>query len=717
MERVLHTNKEGLNFLEGEKQMGENLDQGQAKKAAKPVKQKDNKAKKKNKKKGFVWSIRNKLLVSFLAVLLVPSVTIGMITLLIADQTVEGQLMDSAKQSVSTTNSIIETHVNAKIHDINYFAESIRTDMLSGDGGLSALEVKLQQYVGLHPDALNIFVGTEDGTMVRGKEKTGSAQGSSYDPREREWYKLAMANPGKPAVSAVSKNTDGVTVVFISKTLEDQSGVVGLSLDLTELSEQASIKVGKEGYVIIMDPERNYISSPVVESGTHETSEALDPMFAEQEGSFDYTYNGDSKMMIFSTNEATGWKIGGTMFQSELSHASKDIRMATLIVILAATFLTLIFILWFTRSMLRPIRRLQESARAVSKGDLTVKMETGRKDEVGDLAKYFERMVDNLRMMILGVQETTEQVSASSQELSASAEQTTKAIEHSTLSIQELAEGAEQQVKSVTDGSGQMSRMVEDVRMMSERVQSITQNMRNTSGAAYSGNEAAGQAMDQMSSIQETVEQLAVVVQSLNARSTEIGNMVNVIATISKQTNLLALNASIEAARAGDAGRGFAVVAGEVRKLAEESGSSAAQIGELVHNIRLDMDAAMDAMTAAQTRVEDGIQAVNTSGQSFAQIRVAVEDAAHTLDDLSQTTKQLEEGAARVAQAMNDISVVTQESAANTESVSASSEEQLASVEEIASSSAHLNSMAEQLQGLLGMFKMVEDTPKNKDQA
>ena len=62
--------------------------------------------------------------------------------------------------------------------------------------------------------------------------------------------------------------------------------------------------------------------------------------------------------------------------------------------------------------MLRPIKRLPGSAKAVSKGDLTVKMETGRKDEVGELAKYFERMVDNLRMMILGVQETTEQVSA-----------------------------------------------------------------------------------------------------------------------------------------------------------------------------------------------------------------------------------------------------------------------------------------------------------------
>ncbi|MDQ0722999.1 methyl-accepting chemotaxis protein [Paenibacillus sp. W4I10] len=682
-------------------------------KAAKPAKPKHNQNKKK-KKKGFVWNIRNKLLVSFLAVLLLPSLAVGLITLTMAEDGVQGQLVDSAMQSVSTANTIVESQVNNKIHDINYFADALDPSLIKGENDSPEIQVKLEQYLGLHPDALNIFIGTEEGVMVRGKAKTGNAQEANYDPRERDWYKLAMEKPGTAVVSAVSKNTDGIAVVFISKTLKDQSGVVGLSMDLTDLQEQASIKVGQEGYVIIMDANKNYVVSPVIDAGTQETSGMLDEMYEGPEGQFDYVFNEQPKMMIFSTNEATGWKIAGTMFKSEITNASKDIRMATFIVILAATFLTLIFIIWFTRSMLRPIKRLQESARAVSKGDLTVKMETGRKDEVGDLAKYFERMVDNLRMMILGVQETTEQVSASSQELSASAEQTTKAIEHSTLAIQELAEGAEHQVNSVRDGSGQMSRMAEDVRLMSERVQSITANMRNTSGAASSGNEAAGQAVVQMNSIQETVEQLGTVVRSLNARSVEIGSMVDVIASISKQTNLLALNASIEAARAGDAGRGFAVVAGEVRKLAEESGSSAGQISELVHNIRQDMDTALIAMNAAQTRVGEGIQAVNTSGQSFAQIREAVEDAVHTLDDLSATTKQLESGASHVAKAMSDISNVTQESAANTESVSASSQEQLASVEEIASSSAHLNSMAEQLQGLLGMFKMVEDTPKDK---
>ncbi|PYE47361.1 methyl-accepting chemotaxis protein [Paenibacillus barcinonensis] len=682
-------------------------------KEGKETKLSPGKNKKKSKKKAFVWSIRYKLLLSFLCVLILPSLAVSFVTLTISEDTVQEQLSDSAMQSVTTVNKIVESHVNSKIFDINFFSDSLDPALVKGEEDSTELQKKFVQYLGLHPDVVNIFVGSTEGVMVRGKPTASSLRGEAFDPREREWYKLAMNKPGTVAVSPVTKNTEGLPVVFISKTLKDQSAVIGLSLDLTDLRDQAQAKVGSEGYVIIEDGNQNYVVSPVKEVGTKDTSGVMNQMYESKEGQFEYIFEGRPKMMIFTTNEATGWKIAGTMFKSEVTDASKEIRLATLIVLLASVLLATLYIFWFTGSMIRPIKRLQENARAVSKGDLTVKMDSRRKDEVGELAKYFERMVDNLRMMILGVQETAEQVSASSQELSASADQTTKAIEHSTVAMQELAEGAEQQVSSVKEGSEEMERMADDVRLMSERVQSITTSMRDTSGAAFSGNEAAGQAVEQMNIIQETVQQLGQVVHNLHDRSIEIGSMVDVIASISKQTNLLALNASIEAARAGDAGRGFAVVAGEVRKLAEESGSSAAQIGELVHNIRRDMDAALTAMNTTQSRVDEGLQAVNTSGQSFAQIREAVEDAVHTLDELSATTKQLEIGASHVVQTMTDISNVTQESAASTESVSASSQEQLASVEEIASSSAHLNSMAEQLQGLLGMFKMNDDKAKD----
>lgn len=144
-------------------------------KAAKPAKPKHSQNKKK-KKKGFVWNIRNKLLVSFLAVLLLPSLAVGLITLTMAEDGVQGQLVDSAMQSVSTANTIVESQVNYKIHDINYFADALDPTLIKGENDSPELQLKLEQYLGLHPDAMNIFVGTTDGVMVRGKPTASSTR-------------------------------------------------------------------------------------------------------------------------------------------------------------------------------------------------------------------------------------------------------------------------------------------------------------------------------------------------------------------------------------------------------------------------------------------------------------------------------------------------------------------------------------------------------------
>ncbi|WP_434748282.1 hypothetical protein [Paenibacillus amylolyticus] len=102
-------------------------------KPVKPVKTKENKNKKKTKKKTFVWNIRNKMLVSFLVVLLVPSLAIGLVSLYIAEDTVQEQLNDSALQSVSTANKIVETQVNSKIYDINFFSDSLDSTFIKGE--------------------------------------------------------------------------------------------------------------------------------------------------------------------------------------------------------------------------------------------------------------------------------------------------------------------------------------------------------------------------------------------------------------------------------------------------------------------------------------------------------------------------------------------------------------------------------------------------------
>ncbi|MEI2536778.1 methyl-accepting chemotaxis protein, partial [Acinetobacter baumannii] len=134
------------------------------------------------------------------------------------------------------------------------------------------------------------------------------------------------------------------------------------------------------------------------------------------------------------------------------------------------------------------------------------------------------------------------------------------------------------------------------------------------------GNEVIGQIINQMSLIQNAVQDLSSIIYSLETRSKEISDIVTVITGISNQTNLLALNASIEASRAGAAGRGFAVVADEVRKLAEQTEASAKDIAKLIGETQAETEDAVVSMQKGSKEVETGISLVQSSGDFFEKI-------------------------------------------------------------------------------------------------
>ena len=134
------------------------------------------------------------------------------------------------------------------------------------------------------------------------------------------------------------------------------------------------------------------------------------------------------------------------------------------------------------------------------------------------------------------------------------------------------------------------------------------------------GNEVIGQIINQMSLIQNAVQDLSSIIYSLETRSKEISDIVTVITGISNQTNLLALNASIEASRAGAAGRGFAVVADEVRKLAEQTEASAKDIAKLIGETQAETEDAVVSMQKGSREVETGISLVQSSGDFFEKI-------------------------------------------------------------------------------------------------
>jgi len=196
------------------------------------------------------------------------------------------------------------------------------------------------------------------------------------------------------------------------------------------------------------------------------------------------------------------------------------------------------------------------------------------------------------------------------------------------------------------------------------------------------------------------------VVTALGERSSEIGQIVDTISSISEQTNLLALNAAIEAARAGEHGRGFAVVADEVRKLAESSQEAAHRISALIEETRRDTDNAVAGMQAGSEEVRVGTENIMSMGESFRKIIEIVENVSGQVQEISTAISGMAVSGQEIVGHIRTIGESSRSAAEEAETVSAATEEQSASVQEIAHASNELAKMAMDLQKEVQKFKV-----------
>ncbi|WP_237391992.1 methyl-accepting chemotaxis protein [Paenibacillus dendrobii] len=650
------------------------------------------------------FTIKRKLLITYLIVLLVPSFMIGILSYESAKNANAKDMMNSALESTKSADNIVTQNVQAKIDDLTYLLQQPYVNRAIADpmGKSGELKLQFRQYMTMHKDVKDIILGIDGGSFIRASEDPLPQQ---YDVTKQDWYIRALKQGKTATISPVFKAANGKMAVSISQAASSGNGVLSIELNLDNIRTLTNLKLGIEGYIFITDQAKNYVVHPKY-TGQLAVGDFLKPMYAGAEGQFSYTFENEKKRMAFTTNKLTGWKIAGSMYEDEIEASATGIRNSVIIVMAVSILAALVIIFLNIRSIIRPITKLTQATERISQGDLTENIDTSSKDEIGNLSRHFQAMVDSLRLMIVNVQDITGQVSMSAKGLSTGADQTTRAIENVTEAIQEVAVGSDQQLRSVEKSMESMDVMS----MQSERIRShmddASAKMSRTSASAEEGHAAVEDVTGKIQGIHTTVSDLDGIVSHMNERTSRIGEIVTLIGDISKQTHLLALNASIEAARAGEHGRGFAVVAVEVRKLAEQSGHSAQRIEELVLGLRTEMQRVLAAMDDAKGRVSEGIQAADVTGKSFTRIRKAVQGAADGIHSAAEASKELARNGENAVESIRHIQGISEIAADNTQSVSASAQEQLASIEEIASSAEHLSRLAEQLQELVSKFRI-----------
>lgn len=385
----------------------------------------------------------------------------------------------------------------------------------------------------------------------------------------------------------------------------------------------------------------------------------------------------------------------------------KDIINLVLVLGIIAILTGLIIAYYMGRIISNPVTAIAASAEKIASGDLTTEdIKVKNKDEIGELANSFNQMSRNLREMIHQVGSNAEQVAASAEELTASAEQTSQATEQIVHTMQEVAVGVDNQVKSVEETSRTVNEMAAGIQQVANNAQNVSCSAIEVSEKASQGGQTIQSAVQQMNSINVSFSGMSEMVKGLGVRSSEIGNIIEVITGIADQTNLLALNAAIEAARAGEHGRGFAVVADEVRRLAEQSSQSSQQISVLIATIQDETKKAVQSMDVAANEVLSGIGVVNKAGQSFEEIESSINEVTTQIQEVSSAVQQMAAGSEQIVQTMKFIAEISETASSGAQGVSAATEEQLASMEEIASSANALSTMAEELQMLIGRFKI-----------
>ncbi|WP_445209860.1 methyl-accepting chemotaxis protein [Bacillus spizizenii] len=649
-------------------------------------------------------SITRKLLVSFLSILIIPVVILAVIAYQSASSSLDRQMMGSALENVQQLNEIINTTIGEKENSAAYFSEWLTKERYNAKSNASIKE-KFSQYISINKDVESIYTSDKNGRFTRYPDLQ---MPSDYNPVERDWYKKAVANKGKVVVTDPYKTASTNTmVVTIAQQTKDGSGVIAINMTIENLLKTTKkVNIGKQGYAFIMTKDKKVVAHPNETSGTELKGDWLEKMLNDDKGDFQYTLDGDKKKMAFDTNKLTGWKIGGTMYLDEIHEAAKPVLHIALIVLATAIIIGIIVMTLIIRSITTPLKQLVGSSKRISEGDLTETIDIRSKDELGELGKSFNNMASSLRSLIHTIQDSVDNVAASSEELTASAAQTSKATEHITLAIEQFSNGNEKQNENIETAAEHIYQMNDGLTNMAQASEVITDSSVQSTEIASEGGKLVHQTVGQMNVIDKSVKEAEQVVRGLETKSKDITNILRVINGIADQTNLLALNAAIEAARAGEYGRGFSVVAEEVRKLAVQSADSAKEIEALIIEIVKEINTSLGMFQSVNQEVQTGLDITDKTEISFKRISEMTNQIAGELQNMSATVQQLSASSEEVSGASEHIASISKESSAHIQDIAASAEEQLASMEEISSSAETLSSMAEELRDMTKRFKI-----------
>ncbi|GJM70224.1 hypothetical protein HMSSN036_24400 [Paenibacillus macerans] len=492
-----------------------------------------------------VRTLRNRMLLIFAVLLIIPNLVVAYSSYTSASGQLRSKMEESVKSNVNLLDETLNQIIEAESRNVEQLVMQINSAQI--DAKSPEVQELMELFMEKHPELEVLTVGNQNGAWMKAPDPGKQ----DYDPRDRDWYKAAMKAPKETVIiDPFTSSTTGHYNLFISRALADGQGAITVSLDLAQLNEMVkAIRLGKNGYIYIMDRNSKFVSHPTNAIGEEAAGNQIAKIQGTESGFMEYVNPKTdlSQSVFFTTNKLTGFKVVGVLELQEFSEASMPIFWTSMIVLAISLVVAGIVLFFVIRLITRPIEQLNHSARRVSEGYLNEDVVVKRKDEIGQLAENYNGMLASLRTMVQEMSETASQLAASSEELTAGTEQNAKAVEHVVELVQEASGDAESQAASSAESAKTMEEMSMGIRKIAEASSTIVQSSSQTVSDVQNGSEKVAQVGLQMEEIRRSTRESAELMQQMSELSAFVAEMSGSISDIAGQTNLLALNAAIEA--------------------------------------------------------------------------------------------------------------------------------------------------------------------------
>ncbi|KZN16878.1 chemotaxis protein [Pseudomonas fluorescens] len=612
-------------------------------------------------------SIQWQLILSMGTALLVSILIVVGVYTLVVDRLAQRYLVEQALPSSieAMRNDIERILVQPLTAAKDIASNSMVRDWLAGGESSAQTDTFVKYLEGLRAEhkaftALIIGAASSHYFTEKGLDRTLSRS----NPNDAWFYSFLDSN--QPRTLNIDNDTaTGELALFIDLKVEQAGkvvGVAGLGLSMKELSELIqNFNFGERGKVYLVrsdgliqiHPEGQFSGKrTLVEQIGATAAQAVMGQLSTSTAfaTSSFVRDGEDFLALSLPLRDLGWTLVAEVPQSQIYAEARRAMWMSSGIGLAVALVCLMLVVLLARGLVRPIRQVTAALVAIGSGggDLTHRLDSSRADELGDLARGFNRFLESQRDMI-------GEVLATSERLRTAVGQVARVVDNT------------------AERSGRQQEMTDmvatAVHEMGLTVQEIAQNAGNAAVASQTARDEALQArvvvggsIRHIESMSDEIGIAAGAVGELAHQVASIDQVLAVIRGISEQTNLLALNAAIEAARAGDMGRGFAVVADEVRTLARRTQSSTDEIQQMIGSLKQGAENAVSSMHAGQAATGTGVESSQRTGASLTAITGQVErisDMNHQVATATEEQSAVTEEINRNVQGISDLARAT----------------------------------------------------------